>query len=222
VDDATAGATTVFVAHDSHQQRRRITAAIDDQPDLTVVGDSAVGDEARTLLFDLVPDVAVIATTLPKVDVIELCAALHERIPVVRLLLVSETDDERSFGAVDVGARGLLVLPADDARIAWTVRRIARGEGIVTPGWARALLAEIEALGTDPDGSLVEPPKLSPTELEVLRRLASGAEPDAIGQLHEVSTRLVNLHAGFAVSRLSRAHDDDSSLGALRRGESPA
>ncbi|HEX7094564.1 MAG TPA: LuxR C-terminal-related transcriptional regulator, partial [Acidimicrobiales bacterium] len=48
----------------------------------------------------------------------------------------------------------------------------------------------------------VHHPRLTPTEHEVLTRLAEGCTPADIAAMHDVSTRLVNLHTGYAVAKL--------------------
>ena len=52
---------------------------------------------------------------------------------------------------------------------------------------------------------------------EVLRRVASGATPAAIAELHGVTTHLVGLHAGVAVTKVRRHHDDLHQLDLLRQ-----
>ncbi len=87
----------------------------------------------------------------------------------------------------------------------------ARNEGAIAPGWAGRLLDEVGALARDPSG--LPAPVLSPTELEVLRRIASGATPAAIATLHGVTEHVVNVHAGIVVTKVFRHHDDTRRLG---------
>ena len=91
---------------------------------------------------------------------------------------------------------------------------VARGESPLTAGWAGRIIDEVRWLAREP--GLVPAPELTPTELEVLRRIAAGATPAAIAELHGVTVHLVGLHAGVAVTKVRRHHDDRHQLEQVR------
>ena len=67
--------------------------------------------------------------------------------------------------------------------------------------------------GSTRESSPLRAPELTPTELEVVRRVASGATAAAVAALHGVTEHVVNVHAGIVVTKVFRHHDDSRRLG---------
>ena len=74
---------------------------------------------------------------------------------------------------------------------------------------------EVGWLNREP--SPLRAPELTPTELEVVRRVASGASPAAIAALHGVTEHAVNVQAGIVLTKVFRHHDDTRRLGLAPR-----
>jgi DNA-binding NarL/FixJ family response regulator len=215
-DGPAVARTTVFVAIADDRLRSNATTIVDGAPDLDLAGVASTGAEATEMIADAVPDLALVDIDLPGTDGLGVCAAISERFPVVRLVLVSAADDERCYLGVAAGAVGCVFSSEVSDHLLAVMRRVSWGEAVITKGWATRMLAEIAALTADPDAAPVAPPTLTPTEREVLRRIAGGATPDAVADLHQVPTRLVNLHAGFAIGKLRRWHRDVREVESLR------
>jgi DNA-binding NarL/FixJ family response regulator len=138
-------------------------------------------------------------------------ATLNEIRPATRNVLVTDEDDDRSYAGVAAGAAGCYLWTAPSSPLTNVAAGVARGEGALTPGWAGRLIDEMGWLSREPNG--LRAPELSPTELEVVRRIASGATPAAIAALHGVTEHVVNLHAGIVLTKVFRHHDDTRRLG---------
>lgn len=191
-------------------ERARILA---DQPDLSVVAEAGSGPAALDAIEDAIPDVAVVDVDLlqPDGSPASLCRTLSERFPAVRLLVIIDDDDADSYQPARDGAAGA-VLAADADALPDAVRRLARGEGVLTSGWAGRVLAELDQLIADPGRLAATTPEVTPTEREVLQRMAGGASAAEVAALHDVPVRLVTLHAGSALSKVSRAFGEHRRL----------
>jgi len=173
------------------------------------VGDAAAITEAIELAS---PTVALVDIELPgRGGGIAAVAALSETRPATRTVLVADEDDDRTYAGVAAGASGCYLWTAPLSPITNVVAGAARGEGALTPGWAGRLIDEMGWLSRETNG--LRAPELSPTELEVVRRVASGATPAAIAALHGVTEHVVNLHAGIVLTKVHRHHDDSRRLG---------
>ena len=91
-----------------------------------------------------------------------------------------------------------------------------RRESLPTPEWAKRIIELYQEMAASDDDRIIPAPSLTPTEQEVLNRIASGAPPDSIAELHGVTSHLVRLHAGYAIIKLYRAIADERQLQALK------
>jgi len=181
-----------------------------------VLGEVADADAAVTAVLDLLPDVVFVdlaATGTHVADGVGAIAAIRQEAPAVRTVAVTTEDDDQAYAALAAGAMGCYLWADPTATAADMAAGAARGEGALTPGWAGRILDEARWLSREP--GLVPAPELSPTELEVLRRVAAGASPAAIAELHGVTVHLVNVHAGVAITKVWRHHDDARQLASV-------
>jgi DNA-binding NarL/FixJ family response regulator len=173
------------------------------------VGDAAAITEAIEAAS---PAVALVDVDLPgRGGGVGVVTALSETRPGTRTVLVADEDDDKAYAGVAAGAAGCYLWTAPLSPITNVVAGAARGEGAITPGWAGRLIDEMGWLSRETNG--LRAPELSPTELEVVRRVASGATPAAIATLHGVTEHVVNLHAGIVLTKVYRHHDDRRRLG---------
>jgi DNA-binding NarL/FixJ family response regulator len=177
-----------------------------------VQAEVADADAAVDAVTALSPSVALIDIDLPGgAGGIGAIASLSEIRPATRSVLVTDEDDDRAYAAVAAGAAGCYLWSAPSSPLTSVAAGVARGEGSLTPGWAGRLIDEMGWLSREPNG--LRAPELSPTELEVVRRIASGATPAAIATLHGVTEHVVNVHAGIVLTKVFRHHDDTRRLG---------
>jgi DNA-binding NarL/FixJ family response regulator len=173
----------------------RVGALLQARPSLVVSG-TVGADDAVTAAVGWAPDVVVIADPPGEGrTTVELAAAIGAALPASRLLVVTEggaapTDPAGLIGAWVGGVVDLDVGPD----LADAVESLALGEALLDRTMATVAL-ERHAAGA----SAVA---LTPTEEEVLRRLAAGDPVDMLAAEHAVPTRLVRLHAGGALARL--------------------
>jgi DNA-binding NarL/FixJ family response regulator len=169
------------------------------------------GDDTTAVLEHVataLPDVAVVGTDLGH-RLLPLVTVIADRVPVVPLLvLAGPRDTEIVDRALLAGVRAVAPTHGADADIVSAVERTARGESPLTATAAAGVLAAYRHLTEHPETLPVAPPALTPTELEVLQRLAAGATPDQIATLHQVTPRMVLRPAAAAVGRLQRAQRD--------------
>jgi DNA-binding NarL/FixJ family response regulator len=202
----------VVFAHADDPQRTERVQAVASQDDLVVVGEAPDGERAAGMVEELVPEVVVVDLDLPGLPVVELVRELNHRLPAVRVAVRGD-DDDAAYECVRVGAAAAVSAEVAPQELPEIIRRVVRGESLLSPGCAQRLSDELEALVADPSRLVARTPQLTPTEREVLRRLASGATPHEIAVRHEVTPRMVNLHAGLAVAKLQRAHHQHRQLG---------
>lgn len=197
---------TVVVAEADRSTSDAALAALGRTGEVEVVGRASAGQEAVAQVLEVMPDAALLDLDLPDVDAVGACRQLHELAPAATLVVLSRSDDhDRAFAALCEGATACVDAASLD-RLDEVVRGATRGECVLPPPLAARVLAALEQAAAEgtPHAPTDRPPAPTATEREVLSRLAEGQRPADIAALHDVTTRLVNLHSGFAVAKLQR------------------
>ena len=99
----------VFVIDDHAGMREGITAVVNAQPDMAVVGEAADGEEAIKGFRKHRPDVSLVDWNLPVIPGEEVLATLFTEFPEARFIVISAlNDDECLRRALSLGAQAYL------------------------------------------------------------------------------------------------------------------
>lgn len=136
-----AGRIRVLLVDDQPLIRLGFRMVLESEPDLEIVGEAQDGGEAFAMANELLPDVVVMDVRMPGLDGIAATARIAERLPGVRVLIVTTYDlDEYAFEGLRAGASGFLVKNAPPADLVRAIRTVAAGDAIVEPRITRRLL----------------------------------------------------------------------------------
>ena len=109
------GPIRVFLLDDHEIVRRGLKELLEAEPDIEVVGESGLAEEAARRIPALRPDVAILDGRLPDGSGIDVCREIRSRDPEIKaLILTSYDDDDALFAARDRGrhrAKGRGQLP---------------------------------------------------------------------------------------------------------------
>ncbi|KAB2364115.1 response regulator [Actinomadura montaniterrae] len=194
---------SVLIADDQTMIRSGLRLILEDQPDITVVGEAADGAEAVEAARRLRPDVCLVDIRMPRLDGIEVTRALAGpgvRDPL-RVVVVTTFDlDEYVYGALRGGAVGFVLKDAGPALLVEAVRAAANGEALVSPSVTLRLLRHL-ASGGAPGARAADVP-LSDRQLEVVRAVARGRTNQEIAAELFISLSTVKGHVAGIQSRL--------------------
>lgn len=171
-------AIRILLVDDHPVVREGLRGMLDIQPGLEVVGAASSGPEGVALCARLKPDIVLMDLRMPGgdgVDATRQILAAHSGATRVVVLTTYETDRD-ILRAVEAGAAGYLLKDASSADLAESVRAAARGETVLAPTVAAALVSRLR--GGEPDR-----PQLSQRELEVLKLVSQGCTNSEIGRL---------------------------------------
>src|SRR6266516_4632386 len=100
------GKIRVFLVDDHEGIREGISAIVNAQPDMMVVGEAADGHEAIQRFRELQPDVSVVDVTLKKNRGEEVLATLNKEFPKARFVVISALNgDDCIRQALSLGAQ---------------------------------------------------------------------------------------------------------------------
>jgi DNA-binding NarL/FixJ family response regulator len=188
---------TILVADDHAIVRAGLRLLLEEQPDLTVVGEAGDGEEAIAKALELSPDVVLLDVMMPKIGGLEAAQRIRDR-TACRILMLSMHDDpgyvRRAFAS---GVSGYLLKEVAHTQLVTAVRSVAAGREHVGGDLAAHLAAERATGALDGDHPLSE------REEEVLQLLALGHTNKEIAGRLGISIRTAETHRANVMQKLS-------------------
>lgn len=189
-----SAAIRLVVVDDHAVVRAGLRALLDGQDDLQVVGEAADAERAIDVVGRTRPDVVLMDLNLGTGSG---GAATTARIragttpPHVLVLTTYDTDADIA-AALDSGASGYLLKDAPPATLYDAIRRTARGETVLAPVVAAALIRRTNARSTS----------LTERELTIVELLATGAGNRELARRLLVSEATVKSHLAHIYAKL--------------------
>jgi DNA-binding NarL/FixJ family response regulator len=194
--------TTVVVADDQPVICAGFAALLQAQPDLTVVGTAANGQDLVGLVDEHRPDVALVDVRMPVLDGIE-ATRLITRDHATRVLILTTFDlDAYVYDAIRAGASGFLLKDVTADRLVDGVRLVAEGSMLLGPAVSRRLVEDFAARPAARPAATAYLAALSPRETEVLEQLARGRSNAEIAADLHISTETVKSHVAEVLRKL--------------------
>ena len=201
--------------------REGLASLLSYQPDFTVVGEAASGEEAVERARELVPDVVLMDIDLPGIDGIEATRRIKRQLPEVRVVMLTVYDDhERLFQSIKAGAQGYLIKNIRSAELLDQLRGLARGEAAISRRMAARILEEFSRLERqaeilEPDGGL------SPREVQVLELVALRLSNKEIAARLSISEHTVKNHLKNILAKLQLSSRRQAAAYAVAHGLIP-
>lgn len=210
----------VVVCDDHALFRRGLVMALEEAAGIEVVGEASDGHEAVEVAADLGPDVVLMDVQMPVMSGIEATHRLRDRIPTVRVLMLSVDGDEHTvFESIRAGASGYVVKETPVGELVDAVRALAAGHPFVGPALAADLIAEYATIAARwNEAGPVRPAVLSPREHRVLDLLADGADNQAIATALGMTEIGVRNHIRNVLAKLHLHTRTEAVLYAVREG----
>jgi len=208
----------VFLLDDHEVVRQGITAMLETQPDLTVVGEAGTVAEALARVPVLRPDVAVLDVRLPDGDGVQACRQLRAQLPdLACLMLTSYADDEALFESVMAGAAGYVLKELRGGDLVNAIRTVAAGGSLLDPTATRQLLSRLRTSGTATPDPLH---RLTEQERKVLELIGRGMTNRQIGAELYLAEKTVKNYVSSLLAKLGMQRRTQAAVLAseLRRG----
>ncbi|MFD1499388.1 response regulator [Streptosporangium lutulentum] len=183
--------------------RTSLRIILEDQPDISVVGEAADGVEAIALARRLRPDVCLVDIQMPRLDGIEVTRALAGPgvVNPLRVIVVTTFDlDEYVYGALRGGAVGFVLKDAGPVLLVEAVRAAILGDALISPSVTLRLLRRLTAAGAPATRRPAQP--LSERETEVVRAVVRGRTNQEIADELFISLSTVKGHVSGIKAKL--------------------
>jgi DNA-binding NarL/FixJ family response regulator len=189
----------VFLLDDHEIVRRGIRELLEGEPDIVVVGESGLAEEATRRIPALRPDVAILDARLPDGSGIDVCREIRSRDPEIKaLILTSYDDDDALFAAIMAGAAGYTLKQVRGNDLVETVRRVAAGQSTLDPSVTATVLDRVRN-GPPVDKELE---RLTAQEQRILDLIGEGMTNRQIGEQMFLAEKTVKNYVSSMLAKL--------------------
>jgi two-component system, NarL family, response regulator len=197
----------LLVVDDHPVVREGLTATLNYQPDMEVVGKAASGSEAIALFRQEQPDVTLMDLKMPEMDGVSAISAIRAEFPAARIVVLTTYDgDEDIYKGLRAGALGYLLKDTPMEEVLKAIRTVAQGQKYVPAGVAAKLVERVNGKA------------LTERELEVLRLIAQGNTNQGIAAALFIVEGTVKAHVASILHKLDVADRTEAVTEAIRRG----
>ena len=199
--DTREGKARILVVDDHASFRQGVSAALEGEPDFSIVGQAGSLAEAREMLRET--DVGIFDLRLPDGYGGDLIRALRVANPRAQVLILSSSQDRAEIArAVESGAAGVLHKSAGMDEIIDAVRRLKAGKTLLPLEDVVELLRFAGARKEEEYEAQQAIARLTDREREVLEALAEGLDAQQIaGRLH-ISAKTERNHVASILAKL--------------------
>jgi DNA-binding NarL/FixJ family response regulator len=201
--------------------RQGIVRVLQQQPDITAVGQATDGKEAIEMAQALQPDVVLMDQTMPGIGSAQATRQIADQVPGCKVIMLTEQDDEDDlFEALHQGAMGCVLKSQATETLAPMIRRVMRGEAALSGRMAAKMLDAFRLVADQAAACPLdqELPVLTPREREVLGLIAEGCMDREIAVQLSISLSTVKTHVRNILAKLHASSRHQAALLAVREG----
>jgi two-component system, NarL family, response regulator DevR len=178
----------VLIVEDHQIVADGLTALLNDQKDMTVVGNVATVAESAPAAAELSPDVVLLDFRLTDGTGADAAAAIRRvNTTAKHIFLTREDSDVARFAALESGASGFIHKSKAAGEVVDAIRKVAGGATLITPGTIASLINRRRESDSQRES-------LTAREKEVLRLMAEGLPSREIASRLGISYATVRTH----------------------------
>ena len=205
----------ILIVDDHPIMRQGLATVLEQESDLSVVGQAANGLEGVERARVLSPDIILMDLQMPEMDGVEainLVCAEEQEIGII--VLTTYDTDEHIFRGVKAGARGYLLKDSPPEEVVKAIRTVYRGESLIEPRVTSMLLDRLGQLSRGPAPEST----LSGREIEVLEVMATGAANKQIASELNIGQSTVKTHIVRIFNKLGVNGRTEAVAEAVKKG----
>lgn len=209
---------TVIVVEDDPVTRERLVAAVNAQPELSVLAAAGNCAQARAALKRQAPRVLLVDLGLPDGDGAALIKEATRSGGTDAMVVTVFGDEQHVVAALEAGATGYLLKDSSVAEIGEAVLRLIQGGSPISAKIARYLVRRFQPAKP---AAAREEQALTEREREVLEQLAKGFSYGEVAQSlqmspHTVASHVKHIYRKLAVGSRGEAVFEAANLGLIR------
>ena len=222
----------VVIADDIPLFRQMVVDTLEEEEDVTIVGQAPNGRVAVRLCEELSPDIILLDVEMPLMNGVEATREIVASCPHTRVVIITAyEEDSLIVQLIQAGATGYLLKETPMEEVVRAIRVAHSGESLIQPRVAQKILkmfAGLSAEGLAPapsekpacsssrDLSLLE--RLTAREKEILVAIARGRNNKELAELFQIGGSTVKTHVARVMQKLEGRDRVDLVLFAVQAG----
>ena len=203
----------ILIADDHVVVRHGLKLVLRQEPDFEVVAEAENGRDALSLIYDTLPDVALLDWKMPGLDGLETAAQMKQSVDWIHTLILSGAPVEAAaLDALENGVDGFVHKDVSPQGLAHAIRQVAAGKRYLGPEITQALLERSRR----PEPVDTPSPNLSPRELEILALMATAATYKEMAFRLNLSDATVHTYVKRIFTKLNQPTRTQAVITALR------
>ena len=206
----------VIIADDHTILRQGLRTVLDNEADISIVGEASNGAEAVKLSEELKPDVVLMDISMPIMNGFEATAAIRTKVPETKILALTQHDSEEYlFKLLSSGASGYVLKKTAASELVLAIRAANDDLAYLSPVMTQKLVGEHLRFMKEAKnkGDI-----LTPREMEVLKYVADGLTNQDIADKLVLSLKTVQTHRAHLMEKLQLHDRTELVKYALRKG----
>lgn len=185
-------AAKIVIVEDQMIVRKGLRMIVEQDPDLTVIGEAMNGVEAIALLELELPDLILLDIRMPEMDGVKTVKAVRERWPEVKILILTTfNDDEAALETLKDGVNGFMLKTAEPEKLIQSIHSCLSGVLILHEEVAAKMVPRLSGRKADKPANEWS---LTERELDIVRLVGAGQTNKEIAQQLYLSIGTVKNH----------------------------
>ena len=209
----------VLLADDHKLLRAGLKLLLQRNPDLTVVGEAADGEQTLQLFQQLEPDLLLLDLSMPKMDGLDCLREIKSRWPDAKVIVLTMHEDENYIKqAMQAGAAAYVHKSAADTDLFKAIDAVQAGQLYLSQQDSSLLLHVLLKQDLAPVDNQAPFVLLSPREREVLRLIAHGYSMAEVAERLSLSIKTVDTYKTRLMEKLGTTRKSELVSYALKYG----
>jgi DNA-binding NarL/FixJ family response regulator len=207
----------ILIADDHKIVRDGLRALLENELNMTVLGEAENGRTAVELAKELQPDVVIMDISMPDLNGIEATRQIRESVPRAKVIALSMHTDRRFVAEVlKMGASGYLLKDCAFEELASAIHAVLSNRNYLSSQIADVVLKDYVRLVAKKDMSVFE--ILTAREREVLQLIAEGSSTKEIAACLNISVKTVETYRLRIMEKLDAHSIAELTKYAVRQG----
>ena len=188
----------ILLVDDHEMVRIGVSAYLQIQPDMEVIGEAVNGLEAVEKALELRPDIILMDMVMPVMNGAEATKKIIEQWPEAKVMIITSfLDDDKVYPALEAGAISYILKTSNAKRIADAIRETLKGQTVLEPEVTTKMM---QRMRTGNETQLHD--DLTERELEILLLLTEGKTNQTIAEELFIAVKTVKTHVSNLLSKL--------------------
>lgn len=205
----------VFIVHEFRLMCNIISAALDGEPDIQIIGFATTLEDALAHVMEDVIDVVLLSSRLPGQGTFQLTTALSRSVPSVKVLILGIVETkEKVLSYIEAGATGYVHRDNSVEDLTAAIHAAYNGRALISPEIAAALIERVSNLArrfARIESVLPGTINLTSRQIEILELLAQGLSNQQIADRLVIEVGTVKNHIHNILTRLGVTNREDAT-----------